>query len=107
MRDFIFVEDAVDALLAISQHNSRGEVFNVGSGKEYSVEEVCEKVRAMLGSQIQPTWGVAEMRSFEPQHWCADISKARSMLGWEPKHSLDEGLAKTIEWYRTTRKTGQ
>ncbi len=104
VRDFVFVDDVVDAVVKISDSGLAGEAFNIGSGKEHSVEQVAETVRKLFDSRLMPTWGVAQKRTFEPKHWCADISKAKRILGWEPKYSLEEGLKKMIEWHRVDNR---
>jgi len=96
-RDFIYIEDAVEAILRISESPYCGEIFNIGSGREHTVKEVAGIVKNAFGSNIEPVWGAGIQHSFEPQHWCADVSKAGKMLAWTPKTSLEEGIKRTID----------
>jgi UDP-glucose 4-epimerase len=84
-RDFTFVSDAVDALLAAAEAGQRGEVFNVGSGKPTSVNELVR----LLGSP--PTVHIPK-RPGEPDCTWADITKIGTELGWKPQVSVDAGV---------------
>ncbi len=85
-RDYIHVEDIVEANLAAMQSDGvgKGEVMNIGSGKSYSVNELAK----MIGG---PTVNI-ESRAGDPRKTEADISLAKKLLGWEPKISLEEGV---------------
>jgi nucleoside-diphosphate-sugar epimerase len=101
VRDFIFIEDVVDFCLLVGLGRPvRPDVFNVGSGTQHSVREVVEKIVAISGTKVSPKWGALPVRPHEPTMWVADISKAKKLYGWEPKHSLEQGLRLTIEWQR-------
>lgn len=95
VRDFVFVEDVAAAYeLAIKNFDKveNGSVFNVGSGKQSRIIDVVNAVKADV------EWA-PEVRTKEPERtWQADISSIRKGLGWEPAHSLDEGLGKTLKW---------
>ena len=84
-RDFTFVSDAVDALLAVAGSDKIGEAYNVGSGRPVSVNELIR----LLGSP--PTVAIPK-RPGEPDCTWADISKIRAHLGWEPKVDFAEGV---------------
>jgi UDP-glucose 4-epimerase len=84
-RDFTFVSDAVDALLVAAEAGQRGEVFNVGSGKPTSVNELVR----LLGSP--PTVHIPK-RPGEPDCTWADITKIGTELGWKPQVSVDDGV---------------
>jgi nucleoside-diphosphate-sugar epimerase len=96
VRDFVYIDDVIDALIRISDSGHCGEVYNIGSGVEHSVKEVANIVKNIFNSKIDPTWGVAGQRSFEPRHWRADIRKAEKMLSWKPQTDLVSGLEKII-----------
>lgn len=102
-RDFIFVDDVIEAIKKISTtSNIEGEIFNVGSGKEYSIEDVIKIVQGKLKKDLKVSWGnIEKQRSFETDnHWIADISKTKKELKWKPKINLEKGLAETFEWYK-------
>jgi UDP-glucose 4-epimerase len=93
-RDFVFVGDVVEALLAAVGHT--GDVFNVGTGEETSVLELHR-----LGAKVA---GVATEPRFEParlgdaRRSVLDVSHAAEELGWRPRVSLEDGLRRTWEW---------
>ena len=101
-RDFIFVDDVIESIEKISKTpNIEGDIFNVGSGKEYSIEEVVNIVQSKLKKDLKVSWGnIEKQRSFETNnHWIANISKIKKEIKWNPKVNFEKGLAKTFEWY--------
>lgn len=100
-RDLIFAEDVVEACLrAVQAEEVSGEIINVGSGRQWSNEEVVDMVQAVSGKKLMIRVGAYPARPFDTNYWVADIRKAKKSLGWEPHHSLREGLEKTISWFR-------
>jgi len=102
-RDFIYVDDVIDIIKKISKtSNNEGEIFNVGTGREYSVEEIIKIVHTKLKKDLNISWGNTEkQRIFETKNpWIADISKIKKELKWKPKINLEKGLSKTFEWYK-------
>ncbi len=91
-RDYTFVDDAVDATLlaALTPHTVRGEVFNVGTGRETSTGELLCLVSDELGVRIAPSYAPEAQDVVKRQR--ASLEKARLMLGYEPKVRLEEGL---------------
>jgi nucleoside-diphosphate-sugar epimerase len=102
VRDFVFTGDFIDAYLKAAADAARfpGEVFNVGSGIQTSVGEMVDRIIRLTGDRVNPEWEKLHNPRIEPASWCADPSKARDVLGWKPKHDLDQGLTLTIEWMR-------
>jgi nucleoside-diphosphate-sugar epimerase len=98
-RDWIFVEDVIAASLLVIQNSSGGEIFNVGTGEQYSNEIILKKVEDFIGKKIKYHKGRFPPRQWDTKNWVADISKAKKMLGWIPQHGLFEGLQKTINWF--------
>jgi nucleoside-diphosphate-sugar epimerase len=102
-RDLIYVDDVVNALLvAANSRNTLGQVFNIGSGGARALREVAELIWTLTGSDPNLLKIGARIASPDELHnvW-ADISKAKTMLKWQPQISLEEGLRKTIEWEKT------
>jgi UDP-glucose 4-epimerase len=101
-RDLLFVDDCVEALLmsAVCQ-SAAGEIFNVGVDKPTKIIELAETIVRVAGSG---RWEFApftpERKAQEPGDFYSDISKIRCTVGWEPTTSLEEGLRKTIAYYR-------
>ena len=90
-RDFTFVADVVNAnVLAgtTKNRNCLGETFNVGSGKNISVNEITDKILTLTGSLVRPVHGPTLI---EPRETLAGLEKSRKLLGWSPKYNLDQG----------------
>jgi CDP-glucose 4,6-dehydratase len=103
-RDFLYVEDAVSAYLTIAdglrREDVRGEAFNAGGGSPHPVREVVEIVARLAGTGVEPDIrGEGNPEGEIDRQW-VDPSKIRDMLSWEPVVGLEEGLRRTIEWYR-------
>jgi CDP-glucose 4,6-dehydratase len=103
-RDFLYVEDAVAAYLAIAEaldgDGARGEAFNAGSGRSWPVREVVEAVCRAAGADVRPDIRGEGTPAGEIDRQWVDASKLRALTGWEPEVSLEEGLARTVAWYR-------
>jgi nucleoside-diphosphate-sugar epimerase len=100
--DFIYVNDIVDAYIRLLGNEFKGkhQVFNIGTGNAVSLREVASTIGQILGSKVQPNWGKVPHRKNEVWFTSANISKANAILNWQPKTSLHQGLASTIEWYK-------
>jgi UDP-glucose 4-epimerase len=93
-RDYVYVADIVAATLAAVEH--AGGVLNIGTGVEVSVLELYERIQRVAGVEREPEF--AKPRPGELQRSVLDATLAKRELGWEPQHSLDEGLAETWAW---------
>jgi dTDP-L-rhamnose 4-epimerase len=99
-RDFIHVSDIVQAnLLAIETDRADYQAINIGTGKATSVRRVAELLSEGLGKEIEPEV-VGKYREGDIRHCVADISRARALLDYEPKVTLDEGIPELLEWVR-------
>lgn len=99
-RSFCFVSDLVDGTLrAMFTEGTKGEVINVGNPEEYRVIDLAKKIKEMTGTSSEIVF--RELPPDDPEVRQPDIAKAKSLLGWEPKVSLTEGLQKTIKYYRS------
>ncbi len=101
-RDFIHTDDIVRAIVKTISAGSRadGEVFNLGTGKETTIYELAKKVVCKAGSQSKIVKNAYPGRAWDAYHWKASTEKSEKVLGWKAKILLEEGLKKTIEWYR-------
>jgi len=102
-RDFTYLDDTVAAFIKVAETPGiDGETFNLGSGQEVSIRELSEEILFLTGSQARVVVDEERLRpeKSEVQRLLADNSKARRILGWEPKVSLREGLTQTIAWVR-------
>lgn len=104
-RDQIYVDDMVDAYLKIDElKNNPGEYFNIGTGVQSTIKEVVDTAIKVTKKTAQFKWGEMENRSWDTNNWVSDISKARQLLKWTPKISLDQGLKLTWVWFQSNHK---
>jgi len=97
-RDFVYVDDVNDFhLQCLNDPRTDGGTFNLGSGRSYSIREIFEAVRRLLGSDLEPVH--ADDLPGEAVETLADISAARA-LGWAPRTGLEEGLRRSIDYIR-------
>ena len=102
-RSLCYASDMVDGLIRLMfEGNTRGKVVNLGSDEEHTVREFAEMVKALTHSESEIITA-EEMPDDDPKKRRPDISKARSLLSWEPKTTLHDGLVKTIEFVRRTQ----
>lgn len=99
-RDFTHVKDIVRAYRLIAEKGKAGEIYNVGSGKTYSAQEVLDRLIAMAKVPVAVKQDPARMRPSDTPVICCDHSKLTRDTGWEPEIPLDEILKDTLEWYR-------
>jgi CDP-glucose 4,6-dehydratase len=108
-RDFLYVEDAVAAYLAISEAlgrgEGRGEAFNAGGGRPHRVGDVVELICRLAGTDVEPDIRGKGTPAGEIDRQWVDYSKLNGLTGWEPTVSIEEGLQRTIDWYRARLPT--
>ena len=96
LRDYTYVEDAVDAYLTIGMKGCRG-AYNVAGGEVKTILQIVTRINELIETDIEPIITGGKTPEIESQ-WL-DISKIKG-IGWSPKYTLDKGLKKTIDWYR-------
>lgn len=102
-RDFTYVANVVDATLrALQAPEAPGKVINVGTGRGSTLNEAIQILNQILGVQVKPIYGEPRVGDF--LHSRADITQARTILGYEPIVSFEDGLRQTVEWMRVTLK---
>jgi dTDP-L-rhamnose 4-epimerase len=100
-RDFVHVRDVATACRqALEVENATGGVYNIGSGRAFTIREIAERMARVLGKDIEPTM-TGQARVGDIRHCSADIGLARRVLGYRPQVELDEGLAELAEWLVT------
>src|SRR5579885_1450219 len=98
-RSFCYVDDLVEGLLrAMFMDKTTGEVFNLGNPDERTILDLAKLIKVLTGSTSEIVF--EPLPKDDPTRRKPDISKAKRLLGWEPKVSLEEGLKKTIEYFR-------
>lgn len=107
IRDYFFTPDAVDGYLAIAENMHREEVvgqgFNLSTGNRLTVIDLFNKIIEQMGADIEPK--ILGQASSEIREQSLSSEKAKQLLGWEAKHTIDEGLRITVDWYRQYLKS--
>ena len=100
-RDFTFIDDIVAANLRAAEAGPEadGHVFNIGAGRPKSVNDVLRSVADALGTWVEPER--SPMRTGDVRDTLADITRAREVLGWEPRAVWEDAVAATVDWFRT------
>ncbi|MCP4171879.1 MAG: NAD-dependent epimerase/dehydratase family protein [Fuerstiella sp.] len=103
IRDYFYVEDGAAAYMHLAEQMAlkpelAGEAFNLSTEIQVSVLELVQRILQVMGSTLEPV--VLGEASNEIKHQYLDAEKARRMLNWQPLYNLDEGLNRTIEWYK-------
>jgi nucleoside-diphosphate-sugar epimerase len=99
-RDFTYIDNVVDATLrACTAPDAPGRVINVGVGGRFTLNQTITLLNQIFGKQVAPRYDPP--RSGDVLHSQADISLARQVLGYEPKVPYEQGLRKTVDWYRS------
>lgn len=99
LRDFLYSEDVASAFVHILNSDVNGAI-NIGSGMPISIKEMIDKISSKLGKPELVKFGEIPVPIDDPPLIVADIKKLKEEVGWKPKYSLDQGLDKTIEWWR-------
>ena len=102
-RDFNYVDNTVDAFLAVARADAAiGEIVNAGLGEEIAIRDLVTKISRAAGVAIEVEEEAARLRpkDSEVDRLCADASKIRRLCGWVPRVTVDEGLARTTAWFR-------
>jgi GDP-L-fucose synthase len=100
-REFLYVEDAAEAIVLAAEKYSKPDLVNLGSGEEISVRDLMEMIRAMVGATGAVRWDHTKPDG-QPRR-SLDTSRAAREFGWRAKTSLPAGLKKTIEWFAASR----
>jgi UDP-glucose 4-epimerase len=99
--DWIYVEDVMEGLLMAGQsHSTNGSTIDIGSGQLVPIRTVVEFLVNTVNPRINPLFGAIPDRSFE-QIRKADVAKSKASMGWTPTTSLQEGLRRTVDWYKS------
>jgi len=101
IRDYFYIEDLVEAYLLLAEKmeklNIQGEAFNFGNEAKITVLELVNKIIKLMGSKVKPK--ILNIVTHEIKHQYLSTKKAREILNWKPKFTLEQGLKRTIKWY--------
>ncbi len=100
-RSLCYVDDTVEGMIKLMfDSNTKGEIVNIGSTEEHTILEYADMIKKLVGANVKIEYSEALPQN-DPLQRQPDISKARQLLNWEPKVSLEEGLKKTIEYFKS------
>ena len=100
-REFIYAGDAAEGILSATEHYNGAEPVNIGAGSEIRIRDLVEKIAKLTGFTGEIRWDPSKPDG-QPRR-CLDTSKARAYFGFQARMSFDEGLKRTIDWYRASR----
>ena len=101
VRDFIFVDDVAEACVRAAEADGvQGEIINIGTGVQSSNEEVVAHIEQQVGRPIDVDVGAYPPHLTDTTHWAACVDKAKTLLDWQARYTLAQGLAKTIAWFK-------
>ena len=104
-RDFAFVEDIVRGYALLAENGRSSEIYHFSSGIERSVREIVKTVMRISGTTTKVLWN-SDARRVDIPRSVGDSSKAREELGWRPQVGFEDGMEKTIAWYRSQHESG-
>ena len=96
-RSFCYVSDLIEGIYRL-MNSDEHEPVNIGNPQDITILEFAERVRALMGSDVPIIF--KPLPQDDPKQRCPDISKAKRLLGWEPKVNLNEGLKLTLDFFR-------
>lgn len=105
-RDFVFVENVVDANLLAAESSASGLALNIGSGRRMTLNQLVEELNSILGTRLEPVYKDARPGDIRDSE--SDISQAQKSIGYSPRIDLRSGLERTVEWFasRTVEVSG-
>jgi len=106
VRDFTFIDDIINAYIKVSQSNKKsyGDIFNVGTGKQYRLIDVIQTLEKIEKRKAKITWGHINAKQQEPKIWKSDNLKIKKVFNWTPKETLESGLKKDLLWFKKNKK---
>ncbi|HEY6391227.1 MAG TPA: NAD-dependent epimerase/dehydratase family protein [Bryobacteraceae bacterium] len=100
-RDFVYVDDAVDAMLQVAATPSiqRGAIYNICTGVQSTLADVVAVARKLMKISAEPVWSTMPDRSWDTDRWVGSPHRIKKEIGWRAQTTLEEGLAKTLRWF--------
>ena len=102
--DYLYVEDAVEAVCRLALETQAQGVFNLGSGEAHSLRALVEMLRDLVDPSLLLGFGDLPYRPNQVMHLEGDIAKLAAATGWQPQTTLEDGLRRTVAWHRRCRK---
>ena len=104
--DYLYVGDAAGAVAEAATNERATGDYNLGSGTAPTLRSIVERIRDLIDPALPLGFGEVPYRPDQVMHLQADVGRLRADLGWSPRVGLDEGLRRTVEWYREHRRAG-
>lgn len=98
--DYLYVEDAIRAMWQLAINRKAQGIFNLASGETHTIRSIVETVRDLIDPNLPLGFGEIPYRPNQIMHLQADVSRLREVTGWSPQVSIDEGLRRTVEWFK-------
>ena len=105
-RDFIYIDDVINAFQIVSENLKGFNIYNVGSEKSYSIQEICNILKKLNGKKIRIITDKTKLRKNDVKNIVSNCSKIKK-LGWKSNVSINEGLELTLNWYISKNKTSR
>jgi GDP-L-fucose synthase len=102
-REFLYVEDAAEGILRAAEDYNESLPVNLGTGEEITIRNLAAMIAAEIGFTGRIEWDTSKPNG-QPRR-CLDVSRAKQLFGFQAKHSLQDGLKKTIEWFYANRES--
>jgi nucleoside-diphosphate-sugar epimerase len=103
-RDFTYVNDATEAAIKLMENNPFGEVFNLGSNCAYTMQELVYKIGVIMNKDIVIKQDLDRYRPFDVDHLQTSYAKVNKLTGWKPTTCIEDGLKKTVDWYKKHKR---
>lgn len=104
-RDYCYVENIVDGLLLAAENDTiKNEIFNIGNGVSFPLRYYIDLIFREIGTNKKPNWGSIQYRENEMWNPTPDINKIQSILNWKPRIDVEEGIKRTISWFKDNRQ---
>jgi GDP-L-fucose synthase len=100
-REFLYVEDAAEGILRAAEHYDGSLPVNLGTGEEVAIHKLAAMIAAQAGFTGPIKWDASKPNG-QPRR-CLDVSRAKELFGFQAKHTLQEGLKKTMQWFVANR----
>tara|TARA_B100000963_G_scaffold343408_1_gene345195 strand:+ start:2304 stop:3254 length:951 start_codon:yes stop_codon:yes gene_type:complete len=103
-RDLIYIDDVIELYLIIATSKvAFGKIYNMGTGIQTNMLEIFSIAKKLCNSNSNALWNQMQQRQWDQDIWLADMSLVKKELGWTYSHSFEQGIAKTIDWYRNVQ----
>jgi dTDP-glucose 4,6-dehydratase len=100
VRDWLYVDDHCDALWAVLNKGTAGEVYNIGGNNELTNRGITETILKEMGRRWDDSVNYVKDRPGHDRRYAIDASKMKRELGWAPRHRFEQAIRTTIQWYR-------